>query len=99
MEFLPINIGFEANDKTGDCLREGGRKINENFASITDAVGVVTFRFNQLVEEVTKYPDSPGTRGDWAMDDDYLYLCTRTGHISGTATWKKIPLHILDEHE
>jgi len=97
MEFQRINIGLAPNDGTGDCLREGGRKINENFANISEAVGVATFRFNQLVEEVTKTPEDPGQRGDWALDDDYLYLCTRTGHMPGTAIWKKLPLHILTD--
>ena len=95
MDFQEINIGIAPNDQRGDCLRDGGRKINENFASITNELGVVTFKFSQLVEETTKTEESPGGRGDWAMDDDYLYLCTKTGVTPGAATWKKIPLLTL----
>lgn len=94
MEFQAINIGLHPNDGTGDCLRLGGQKINENFAAITDEVGGLSFRFNQLVEVCEKTAEDPGTRGDWALGDDYLYLCTQTGE-AGFAIWKRIPLHIL----
>lgn len=97
MEFQMINIGLAPNDGKGDCLRDGGRKINENFAGIIDELDVVTFRFGQLVEITTKTPESIGNRGDWAMDDDYLYLCTTTGYTPGVAVWKKIPLLMLSE--
>ncbi len=33
-EFEVLNIGTEANDNTGDSLREGGEKINNNFQTI-----------------------------------------------------------------
>ena len=34
-----INIGTVANDDTGDTLRDGGDKINQNFTELYDALG------------------------------------------------------------
>ena len=35
-----------------------------------------------------------GTKGDTSYDDDYLYVCVKTG-VAGAATWKKIPLAVV----
>ena len=34
-----LNLGTAANDNTGDTLRAGGDKINDNFTELYDAVG------------------------------------------------------------
>ena len=34
-----LNIGTTANDNTGDTLRSGGDKINDNFNEIYTALG------------------------------------------------------------
>jgi len=34
-----INLGTVANDDTGDTLRDGGDKINQNFTELYDALG------------------------------------------------------------
>ena len=35
----PLNIGTTANDNTGDTLRSGGDKINDNFNEVYSAIG------------------------------------------------------------
>ena len=34
-----LNIGTTANDNTGDTLRSGGDKINDNFTELYTAIG------------------------------------------------------------
>jgi hypothetical protein len=47
MAFQTINIGTTVNDGTGDTLRDGGDKINDNFAVAVEgpALTVTTNRF------------------------------------------------------
>ena len=39
MAFQSIEIGTAANDGTGDTLRTGGDKINDNFSEIYTLLG------------------------------------------------------------
>ena len=34
-----LNLGTAANDNTGDTLRAGGDKINDNFTELYTAIG------------------------------------------------------------
>ena len=38
---IPINVGQQANDRSGDPLRDGMSKVNENFAKVTTAMDAV----------------------------------------------------------
>ena len=38
---IPINVGQQANDRSGDPLRDGMAKVNENFAKVTTAMDAV----------------------------------------------------------
>jgi hypothetical protein len=43
MSLQTINIGSAANDGTGDTLREAFGKVNENFAALTEQVGLLSY--------------------------------------------------------
>jgi hypothetical protein len=51
LEFPKINIGNAPNDGTGDCLRLGGSKINQNFivAAQELAVRVTSYQVKTMV--------------------------------------------------
>lgn len=40
-QLIPINVGQQANDRSGDPLRDGMAKVNENFAKVTTAMDAV----------------------------------------------------------
>jgi hypothetical protein len=44
-----INLGAAANDGTGDNLRAGGQKINDNFTALNGAVGTLAYDENNLL--------------------------------------------------
>tara|TARA_B100001093_G_C26411885_1_gene835963 strand:- start:161 stop:367 length:207 start_codon:yes stop_codon:yes gene_type:complete len=55
-----INIGASANDNTGDDLRSGGDKINDNFTELYnfDSVGIVN---KAKLQQVLTSSDSYGS--------------------------------------
>ena len=63
-----LNIGTVANDGTGDTLRSGGDKINDNFNEIYAAIGNGTTIgvnvLNPAVGQVLKYDGSSFAPGD-----------------------------------
>ncbi len=63
-----LNIGTVANDGTGDTLRSGGDKINDNFNEIYTAIGNGTTIglnvLNPAVGQVLKYDGSSFAPGD-----------------------------------
>lgn len=69
-----INLGTTADDHTGDTLRAGGEKINENFTEIYDAVAA-------MIPEAAEEPDTNETPFKWFKSEDILL-----GSGSGT-TW------------
>ncbi|GEM_PF-6176991 len=94
MEFKKINIGIRPNDGTGDCLRDGGDKINKNFEAIDENINALYIRLNRMNTEREITREDAGTRGDLYLGNDYAYFCVESGE-AGQATWKKVPLTLL----
>lgn len=93
-QFTPVNIGSEANDGTGDTLREAFIILNNNFANISDVgfdaanincTGSIEVSGNITVGNayVPSSNSSAGTTGQIVWDSDYIYVCI------GTDTWKR----------
>lgn len=65
-----LNLGTVANDNTGDTLRAGGDKINDNFTELYDAVGAggeirVTIA-NAAANQVLKFNGTNFVPGDYS---------------------------------
>lgn len=46
-----ISLGAAANDGTGDNLRAGGQKINDNFTALNNAIGSQEYEQNNLLND------------------------------------------------
>lgn len=76
-----LDIGTNANDGTGDTLRSGGEKINDNFAELYTTLGGNNIASNGInASFATQTMD-----GDGAVNDsDTLILFNSTGTIAAT---------------
>jgi hypothetical protein len=88
-----IGIGTTANDGSGDPIRTGGDKINDNFNEIYSHLGGDTLP--STIKIVNRTPTNTGQSGDVAglltHDNTHLYICT--GPYDGsTIIWKRISL-------
>ena len=76
-----LDIGTNANDGTGDTLRSGGQKINDNFSELYLTLGgnsIATNGINAAYATQTM-------NGDGAVNDsDTLILFNSTGTIAAT---------------
>ena len=76
-----INIGTSANDGTGDTLRDGADKINDNFTELYDGAGVAddSITYSKLAEEFTTIdPLTAGATVDIDFADAQVYTLTIT---------------------
>lgn len=94
-----LDIGTNANDGTGDTLRSGGEKINDNFAELYTTLGGNNIASNGINAAYA----TQTMNGDGAVNDsDTLILFNSTGTIAatlgdGTSTGEyKIFLNIND---
>lgn len=53
-----IGLGAAANDGTGDNLRAGGQKINDNFTALNNAIGSQAYEQNNLLVDNEPVGDS-----------------------------------------
>ena len=56
-----IELGTTANDNTGDRLRAGGQKINENFTEVYNAIGYADSTTTLALSQATlnsTFPDA-----------------------------------------
>ena len=65
-----LNLGTVANDNTGDTLRGGGDKINDNFNEVYSAIGngtnITVDVTNPAVGQVLRYNGSQFAPSDYA---------------------------------
>ena len=76
-----INIGTSANDGTGDTLRDGADKINDNFTELYDGAGVAddSITYSKLAEEFTTIdPLTAGATVDIDFSNAQVYTLTIT---------------------
>jgi hypothetical protein len=88
-----VNIGTVANDGTGDEIRTGGDKINDNFNELYAHLGGDTLPSTIKID--FRSPTNTGQSGDVAglitFDNTHLYVCTGT-YDGTTVIWKRITL-------
>lgn len=58
MSIVPIDVGQEPNDETGDTLRDGGLKINANFAELDTRTAAAQAKADQGVTDAAKAQDA-----------------------------------------
>jgi len=76
-----LDIGTNANDGTGDTLRSGGEKINDNFAELYTTLGGNSIATNGINASYA----TQTMNGDGAVNDsDTLILFNSTGTIAAT---------------
>lgn len=81
-----INIGSAPNDNTGDSLRVGGAKINQNFTELYDTVGnlanvAFSGSFNDLTD-VPEFSEGGGGGGDGTVTSVNNVLPDVAGNVS-----------------
>jgi hypothetical protein len=81
-----INIGTTANDGTGDSLRDGADKINDNFTELYDGAGVAddSVTFAKLSDRYTVL-SALGSGTSFSLD--FSAATTFTATASGAATF------------
>ena len=81
-----IDLGTVPNDDTGDTLRAGGDKINDNFTELYDRTGF--FDYNDLATTGTPIAVTPGT-SPLALTNDELGAFTNKTYppIGVTDVW------------
>ena len=66
-----LNLGSTANDNTGDTLRGGGDKINDNFNELYTAIGngssLTVSVTNPAVGQVLRYNGSTFLPSDYTL--------------------------------
>ncbi len=76
-----LDIGTNANDGTGDTLRSGGQKINDNFSELYLTLGGNSIASNGInASYATQIMTGNGT----VNDSDTLILFNSTGTIAAT---------------
>jgi hypothetical protein len=87
-----IELGASANDNTGDRLRAGGQKINENFTEVYNAIAyadnATTIALSNATLNAT-YPSVVVGYKVYALAiiaGSLIYLKTTTGWVSVPAT-------------
>ena len=76
-----LDIGTNANDGTGDTLRSGGEKINDNFAELYTTLGGNSIATNGIN---AAYATQEMTGNGTVNDSDTLILFNSTGTIAAT---------------
>lgn len=80
-----INIGTTPRDKTGDPLRTGGDKINDNFIELYDIYNGNTYRTTISPENISIPTDYDGANPDLTNAISTIYVNTATE--DQTASW------------
>lgn len=60
-----INVGAAPDDATGDTIRAGGIKINNNFTDLYTTVGGLGTAATQNITVASTAPGSPATGDLW----------------------------------
>lgn len=96
-----IGIGTAANDGTGDPLRTGGDKINQNFTELYNELGWAFYVQNQLTPSTQVITTTPSKLiidgGGATSTSDYLPLSIRgSGELWDTVNNKITPIALGD---
>ena len=101
MAQLDINIGTNANDGTGDQLRDAFDKTNQNFTDLYDTLVADIYSGDATVVRVTapvaligQASDAPGM---FAFDADSVYVCV-AAYDGGTDIWIKLNTDATIDH-
>jgi hypothetical protein len=77
-----LDIGTNANDGTGDTLRSGGEKINDNFAELYTTLGGNSIATNGI--NASYATQTIDTESATVNDSDTLIIFNRSGAIAAT---------------
>ena len=77
-----LDIGTNANDGTGDTLRSGGEKINDNFAELYTTLGGNSIATNGI--NASYATQTIDTASATVNDSDTLIIFNRSGAIAAT---------------
>ena len=80
-----IKIGTVPYDKTGDPLRVGGDKINDNFIELYDSINENTYRTTLSPENISIPTDYDGANP--VLDDAFSTISVNTATEDQTASW------------
>ena len=77
-----LDIGTNANDGTGDTLRSGGEKINDNFNELYSTLGGNSIATNGI--NASYATQTINTASATVNDSDTLIIFNRSGAIAAT---------------
>jgi hypothetical protein len=83
-----INIGASANDNTGDTIRDGGDKINDNFTELYDAKRFGIYDYNNTITPQSFTGTPIVLQNNGAGADTYKNILTGVADIYDTTNYE-----------